>query len=117
MSFMENHIYFISKGGSNPVRVSRVAERQRCGKLLENINGYSLRSFSCLGNRPLRENYEAPLGGQLARFCLVLLALCQPGKDGKPKSAVIASFQEGSHWRLPAILTQLTVDYVPVAKL
>ena len=50
----------LSGGESNTDRFSRDAFRQYCGKSLENTNGYSLRDFTCLAEKQLRENCYAP---------------------------------------------------------
>ncbi len=95
----------LSIGGSNPTRFSRAARPQYCAKHLENINGYSLRCFSCLGTLPLRENCFAPLG---EAFLSILgaedAALLTQGKEDKAKSG--EKGRRGADWdRFPYALS------------
>ena len=55
----------MSDGESDSDRFSRASFRQSCGKSLENTNGYSLRDFTCLAEKQLRENCYTPLNKDL----------------------------------------------------
>ena len=70
----------------NPNRFSRAACRQYGAKSLENTNGYSLRNFTCLDGKLLRENCKAPLSKESCfQFGADDAVLRAQGKENKAK--------------------------------